>query len=194
MTVRKIWILIAAGFWMIGIGCAAQPELQKMAWPFGATFDYKENAIQLRIDADRMLNRYGGEAHSLHLCMYQLRNPNEFNRLSSNEDGLYQLLDVNCGFTDGSVANATPITVQPGERETYIYSRAEEARYVGFVAGYYNLEKERIVRLERVPVVLVQKKTGMFSKKVEVPVVPDMLIQLKLGPEQILSIAATPGP
>lgn len=190
---RKSCLLLCAGLWLLGMAsCKSAPEPQKLEWPYGVTFSYKENAIKLHIDADRELNRFRGDANSLHLCMYQLRNPNEFNRLSNNEDGLYQLLDVNCGFSDGSVADATPITVQPGERETYIYNRAEEARYVGFVAGYYNLEKERIVRLERVPVVLIQKKTGMFSKKVEVPVVPDMLINLKLGPEQILSIEANP--
>ncbi|WP_373500924.1 type VI secretion system lipoprotein TssJ [Desulfococcus sp.] len=179
---------------MLGMAsCKSAPEPQKLEWPYGATFNYKENAIKLHIDADRELNRFRGDANSLHLCMYQLRNPNEFNRLSNNEDGLYQLLDVNCGFSHGDVADATPITVQPGERETYIYNRAEEARYVAFVAGYYSLEKERIVRLVRVPVVLMTKSTGMFSKKEEIPMVADMLIHLKLGPEQILSIESNPG-
>jgi len=191
--VRNIWILIGAGWLMLGLAsCGSSPDTQKLEWPYGAKFDYKENAIKLQIDADRELNRYNGDPNSLHLCMYQLRNPNDLNRLSSNEDGLYQLLDVNCSFSDGSVANATPITVQPGEHETYVYNRAEDARYVAFVAGYYSLEKERIVRLIRVPIVMIKKSTGFFTS-VEVPTPANMHIKLKLGPEQIQGIDMNPG-
>jgi type VI secretion system VasD/TssJ family lipoprotein len=179
-------------FGMLCLGGCPRPDTQQLEWPYGAIFEYKENAIKLEVDADRELNRYQGDANSLHLCMYQLRNPNELNRLSNNEDGLYQLLSVNCGFSDGSVANATPMTVQPGEKETYIYNRAEDARYVAFVAGYYALERERIIRLVRVPVVLVKKSTGFFSST-QVPKVPNMQVKLKLGPEQIISIDVIPG-
>ncbi len=189
---RNIWIWTAMVFGMLCLGGCPRPDTQQLEWPYGAIFEYKENAIKLEVDADRELNRYQGDANSLHLCMYQLRNPNELNRLSNNEDGLYQLLSVNCGFSDGSVANATPMTVQPGEKETYIYNRAEDARYVAFVAGYYALERERIIRLVRVPVVLVKKSTGFFSST-QVPKVPNMQVKLKLGPEQITSIDVIPG-
>ncbi len=168
------------------LSCAST-DTAKLEWPYGARFEYKENAIKLKVNADKNLNIYEGEAKTLHLCVYQLRSPNIINKMTSNEDGLYQLLEKKCGFSDGSVASSMALTVQPGESVSYTFDRAEGAKYIAFVAGYYSLQKERIVRIVRVPVVFVKKSTGIFSS-VEVPTPANLNIRLSLGPKQILKI------
>lgn len=170
--------------------CGSQSKnLMEAEWPYGAKFVYKEGAIRLHITADPRLNLYEGEPKTLHLCIYQLRNPNTINQMANNLDGLYQLLDQNCGFSDGSVAGSKALTIYPGEKNTYVLDRAEGAKYVVIVGGYFSLEGDRITRLVRVPVIFIKKKTGMF-KTVEIAQ-PDILdIYLTLGPQQILKMEA----
>lgn len=176
------------------VSCASSPNPLRTEWPFGAQFPYKESAITVKLAADPQLNLYDGRANSLHVCMYQLRDPNAFNKAANNEDGLYILLNQNCNFADGSVADAVPISVQPGENMKYVYNRAEGARYVAFVAGYFESpQKQRVVRLDRVPVVFAKQSTGMFSSE-EVPVAANMHISLTLGADQIqaFNVSHTP--
>ena len=42
--------------------------------------------------------------------------------------------------------------VYPGKEKTEVLDRAEGTRYVGIVAGYVSLQKERAVRIQDVPV------------------------------------------
>ena len=171
------------------VSCPSQPKPNGpgVEWPFGATFNYKEGAIKVHVKADSKLNLYEGDPNTLHLCVYQLRNPNTLNQMASNMDGLYQLLDQNCGFSDGSVAGSKALTVYPGETNTYVLDRAEGAKYVAFVAGYFSLENDRIMRLVRVPITFIEKKTGLF-KSVRIPQPDQLDANLILGPEQIQKI------
>jgi len=61
--------------------------------------------------------------------------------------------------------------------------RAEGARYVAVAAGYYLLEKERMVRLYEIPVVIEKKG---FIKRSKTQKLGILEIDLRLGPEQIL--------
>ncbi len=170
------------------VSCPSQPKPNgTLEWPYGAKFNYKEGAIKVHVKADPKLNIYEGDPNTLHLCVYQLRNPNTINQMASNMDGLYQLLDQNCGFSDGSVAGSKALTVYPGETKTYDLDRAEGAKYVAFVAGYFSLENDRIMRLVRVPVTFVKKKTGLF-KSVEIAQPDQLDVYLTLGPQQIQKI------
>ncbi len=182
-------VLILSFVALIG-SCGSQSKnLVEPEWPYGAKFIYKESAIRLHITADPRLNLYEGEPKTLHLCIYQLRNPNTINQMANNLDGLYQLLDKNCGFSDSSVAGSKALTIYPGEKNTYVLDRAEGAKYVVILAGYFSLEGDRITRLVRVPVIFVKKKTGLF-KTVEIAQ-PDILdIYLTLGPQQIQKMEA----
>lgn len=185
------WLLMVV---LVMVSCASPSKRLPTEWPFGAQFPYKESAITVKLTADPQLNLYEGQANSLHVCMYQLRDPNAFNKASNNEDGLYILLNQNCSFSDGSVADAVPISVQPGENMKYVYNRAEDAKYIAFVAGYFESpQKQRVVRLDRVPVIFVKQSTGMFSSE-DVPVAANMHISLTLGPDQIqeFNVSHTP--
>lgn len=141
---------------------------------------YEKDAIKLRVKADPMLNLDDGKAHTLYACIYQLKDPNGFNQLSGDESGLYKLLD--CKLFDQGVAVSKRLIVHPGEDTTLVLDRAENAKYLAVVAGYYDIVKERITRLIEIPVVIEEK--GFFSKEKKKK--PGLLdVTLFLGPQQI---------
>lgn len=155
--------------------CASQP-LPPPEWT------YEKDAVQIHIKADPKLNLDDGVAHTLVLCIYQLRDPNTFNQLSDDTEGIYKLLE--CNLFDGSVATAKRVIVHPGQDTTVRLDRAEGAKYVAVAAGYYELQKRRMIRLYDIPVVIEAR--GLIKRsKLSKPGV--LVIELDLGPSQIRS-------
>ncbi len=153
--------------------CASQP-------PVPPEWRYEKEAINVRLRADALLNLYDGAPHTLHICVYQLKDPNAFNQLSEDEEGLYKLLE--CGGFDSSVISHKRLSIQPGQDATFVVGRAEGARYVALVAGYYVLRKDSMVRLFDVPVIV--KRRSFFSRT-KVSRAAPLSIDLGLGPQQI---------
>ncbi len=143
-------------------------------------WNYEKDAIKLQVIADPMLNLDDGKAHTLYACIYQLKDPNGFNQLSGDQSGLYKLLD--CKLFDQGVASSKRLIVHPGEDTILVLDRAENAKYLAVVAGYYDIIKERITRLIEIPVIIEEK--GFISKERKQK--PGLLdIKLFLGPQQI---------
>jgi type VI secretion system VasD/TssJ family lipoprotein len=109
---------------------------------------YKEKAIHVNLTADSRLNLYEGSPHALVLCLYQLKDPNAFNQLVEEKDGLLKLLD--CNRFDPSVGTAKRLVIQPSQVEKQDIDRAEGAKYIAIAAGYYAY-KERPTRIYTVP-------------------------------------------
>lgn len=156
--------------------CVPQPPLPP-AW------QYEKEAIKVRFRADVLLNLYEGAPHTLHVCVYQLRDPNAFNQFSEDEEGLYKLLE--CSGFDGSVISHKRLSIQPGQDATFVVDRAEGAKYVGIVAGYYVLKKGSMVRLFDVPVVVESK--GCLSRT-KVSKAALLSIDIGLGQQQIKEV------
>ncbi len=143
-------------------------------------WSYEEEAIHLDLKADSQLNLYDGNPHTLHICVYQLRDPNAFEPLTGDEDGLYELLE--CGSFDPSVRSSKILIMRPGQHANISLDRAEETKCVAIVAGYYSLEKDGIIRLFDIPEVV--EKAGTFGRtKTARP--GKLNIELALGPQQI---------
>lgn len=106
---------------------------------------FKENAITGTIKGDPQLNLYQNRPHPVYLCIYQLKDPNGFNQLAGEKNGIEKLME--CGRFDGSVAYSKRLVVQPGQEMVENEDRAEGARFLGVVAGYFDLRKEHVVRL-----------------------------------------------
>lgn len=141
---------------------------------------YEENAIHLQLTADQELNLFQNRPHQLSMCLYQLRDPNSFNQLAGDEEGLYKLLE--CQRFDPSVATSTRLSIQPGQEVTQSLDRAEGALYVAVVAGYYTLQKDHIIRLFKIPIV-VEKKGWL--RRTEVYKLGHLDIGLLLGPQEL---------
>jgi type VI secretion system VasD/TssJ family lipoprotein len=144
---------------------------------------YEKEAIRMQVKADYRLNYYDEEAHTLLLCIYQLSDPNAFNQLSNDEDGLYTLLDCKL-FGDGAAASKRMI-IQPGQDIDIMLDRAEGARYVAMAAGYYIMEKDRMVKIVDIPEIVETK--GFFRKK-KTRKPGRLSVVLSLGPQQITTV------
>jgi len=172
---KKPVAIFVLSFLMILIcSCASKPVILPPEWR------YERNAIHVHIKADPQLNLYEGSAHALHLCVYQFRDPNLFQQLIEERTGLSTLLE--CSRFDPSVTGSRRFVVMPNQEIYESLDRAEGSRYVGVVAGYYQLQKDRTSLLFSVPVAQVKEKKT-------ITLVPDRLdLNLYLWPQQIQEI------
>lgn len=157
--------------------CAATP-------PPPPNYSYGKDGIEVHIQSDPRLNMNQGSPHTLLICVHQLRDPNTFNRLTGDTNGIYTLLE--CSQFDSSVTHSKRIIVQPGQKVSYTLDRAEGTKYVGVGAGYYNVRKKDVIRLYEVPIV-TRSLGGLSRSRIAEP---DLLnIELDLGPTKIRDIA-----
>lgn len=156
-------------------GCAAkQADLPE--------YTYQENAIQINLRADAKLHWHEGTPHTLMVCVYQLRDLNSFNYLSSTKEGLYQLLE--CRNSDASIVTSNREFIQPGDNTLLTYDRSEDTRNVGLVAGYYDMREENMIRKAKIPV--VKEIKGFFTRK-EIAKPSQLTMDVTLGPYGIIS-------
>lgn len=157
--------------------CATTPA--KTGGEPAAQWEYEKDAISLQLKVDKQLNFKDRKPHSLALCVYQLKSPNAFNQLAGDRNGIYQLLQ--CQIFDPSVAVSKQIFVTPGKDVDTKLDRAEGATYVAVVAGYYGIDKDKIVRLYKIPEITERK--GVMLTKVTKP--GKLEIRLILGAVQL---------
>jgi len=138
-------------------------------------YGYEKDAISLRLKGDPNLNLFEKRPHTLLVCVYQLRDPNALNQVLQDAEDVTKLLE--CARFDPSIVNAKKFILQPGKEISEALDRAEGARYIGIVAGYYNLDKQRASRILPVPV------GGLFGKKAS-----RMNLEVFLGPDEIQGV------
>lgn len=136
-------ILMVSVFAMSTVSCTSLFGTSEPKW------EYEKSAIDLCIQSDPHLNLLQEKSHSLMVCVYHLRDLNGFNQLMDEKGGLSKLLE--CERFDPGVTYAKRIVVQPNQATKEAMDRSEGAKYVGIVAGYYDLEKENAVRTFQIP-------------------------------------------
>jgi type VI secretion system VasD/TssJ family lipoprotein len=164
------WLMLLA---FLFYACAHQP-------PPPPDWRGEKEAIHLRVRADSQLNLHEDIPHALVLCIYQLRSKTTFNYLTDEIDGRYRLLE--CEVFDASVVNAKRLILQPGEDMTLLMDRSWGAKHLAFVAGYFLLQKRRIIRVVDFPVIV--EKKGFGGQKTTVRV-GELKLELVLGAQQI---------
>jgi type VI secretion system VasD/TssJ family lipoprotein len=141
---KKIFI----GSFLLAIlvcACATTAKEQKSAniWAF------EKDAITLDLKTDKKLNLRNKKPHTVLVCVYQLKHPTAFNKLTRDQTGLQELLE--CQVFDPSMVASTRIIVNPGQDINMKLDRAEGTQFVALVAGYYTVDKNKIVRLYQIP-------------------------------------------
>ncbi len=144
-------------------------------------WEYKPKSIQVSVSAAAMLNEYQGASHALQLVIYQFDNINKFVELAEYRDGLKKLLKAK-NF-DPSVQAVKKIFIDPGQTDKLVLDRAEKARYVGIVAGYFELIPGRATCFFEIPHKV--KKKGMIFFRKKVAVISDLKINLRLKEHEI---------
>lgn len=146
---------------------------------------YAPGSLELRFHADKMLNMYDEQGHTLILCVYQLSSPNAFNKLVKTQTGLRKLLE--CKDFDKTAVYYERLVVQPGEDKVMPLNRAEKAKYMAVAAGYYELEPSRSTRLFEIPI--ITRDEGFFTTDL-VRHPGKLLVNLFLGPTGIQLIGS----
>ncbi len=145
---------------------------------------YKPQSIDISYNADMMLNEFKGSSHALQLVIYQLDNTNKFLELAGYKDGLIELLKAE-NF-DASVTAVKKMFIDPGESNKLRLDRAEKSRWVGVVAGYFDLVPGRSTCFFEIPHKI--EKQGMFFFRKKVAVISDLKINLILKEHEIKGI------
>jgi predicted component of type VI protein secretion system len=105
------------------------------------------------------------------LVFYQLSQSSVFSQFLDTPEGRAKLL-AGDSF-DASVLSRRRLVVQPGETQRVVLDRVEGARYLGAVAGFYNIQTQDMSRL----LPIVRETTGMLSWKKPKP----QLVRFALG-------------
>ena len=172
-----VYLLSAVLFSVWLASCAHQAPPAVPQWT------YEREAIHLRIEADSNLNLHEGKPHTLMICIYQLTRKSSFNELAEEIDGRYKLLE--CRPFDGTVAGTKRLIIHPGENLNLLIDRLEGARHLAIVAGYYLLEKRRIIRVVDFPII-TQK--GGFMGSESSSKVGKLYLRIIFGDQQIRGI------
>ncbi|KML54614.1 type VI secretion protein [Burkholderia cepacia] len=122
-------------------------------------WDYAPDALLLDIDASPRLNEYQNTPHTLLLTIFQTTDAQAFRNLSDDPNHLRATLTA--GTAAAGFIQVTRYVVAPGTRVALSIDRAQQARYVGIVAGYYDFDGPRAARLYDVPLKI--DKRGWFS-------------------------------
>lgn len=142
-----------------------------------ADWSYQKAGISLHLRADPKLNLFRNTPHTLLLCIYHLRDPNGFQQLQSEKDGLQRLLD--CNRFDSSVMHARTLVVQPGQEIEELMDRADGAKFIGIAAGYYKGDRKLVTRAYPVPLLEEIRGGGVAQ------ITQRLSIHLYLGPHGI---------
>lgn len=167
------------------VSCASDEGARRGPAQPALSCPYKQDAIQVSLIADQQLNLFNNAAHTLYICFYQLKDPNIFKLKTKYDDGLNELLD--CSLFDPSVTSFERMTVEPGKDQVLTLDRAEATNYFAMVAGYYQMEPDRITRLWEIP---VETKTKILTPWKKYQVCRDLSLHITLGSQQIERVEA----
>lgn len=170
---------------LLSMICAAcQP---KNVTPPTVKWDFQPDSIHIQYDAAADLNLYGGSAHTLMLVVFQLTDAADFMNYSRTTDGIGRLMQVHdmdqrTTVNLKSMVDLRTAFISPGNKDTLTINRVEGAKWVGIVAGYFNVVPEQSSAVYPIPVDLI--KTGFFRKKMSARP-GDLYIDIQLGTNAI---------
>jgi len=144
-------------------------------------WSFESGAVSIEYSADKSLNFFNDKPHTMIIVVYQMTAVDAFNTMSITEEGLKKLLQAD--RFDPSVVGIDKIIVQPDEKKTKVFDRFENAKWVGIVAGYYELVPGQVSNTYKIPVIYGER--GRIRKRKTVDV-GTLLIKVNLGPKTIL--------
>ncbi len=192
-AMKKIKIILTLLALTVLASCASKPTeltVPEEKWV------YEIRAINLVARASTDLNTVRGRPHSLALGIFQMNDPNTFRGLSVSQAGAVELLQK--GQIDDSIVNFQLINLRPGEQKKVSINRAQTAKYIGVIAGYFKLNPKTDVKIFPIP--LREIKRGVVEKALamaslisdEAKAIPgklNLFVDLgRTGSKQIISI------
>nr|WP_321466012.1 type VI secretion system lipoprotein TssJ [uncultured Desulfobulbus sp.] len=125
-----------------------------------------ENGVRLTFRADKRVNFYDGQAHSVAVAVYQLAEPNGFSQLITYPAGVQQILIASKELPPSLASDQ--FFLQPGETVEKVYDRAEGAKWLILAAGLYTASPQQTALLAKIPFE-VERSWLTFSKTAVIP-------------------------
>jgi type VI secretion system VasD/TssJ family lipoprotein len=184
--------IFCAGIFLLSIvinacGSKAEPDKQTPPLPnqdqtlanMGVTPSrgFEPGGIRIIYSSADNLNYYESVPHTVTFIVYQMEGTSKFNDLAKSEDGLLQLLQAE--RFDASVVGVDQYFIEPGEQKTLVIDRAEKAKWVGVVSGYYNMSSGKVNRVYEIPV-SVEKK-GVYGFRTTEAKMEKLVVKLHFG-------------
>lgn len=152
--------LLLVVFSLLSVGLSSKKPDPVPVWQF------EQNSVYINYSADKKLNFFNDKPHTLIVIIYQLTRIDAFNVLVNTEEGLKKLLQEE--RFDPSVASLDKIIIQPGEKKIAVFDRVENAKWVGIVAGYYELIPGQVNQTYQIPVIFGKKGWLRSTKTVKI--------------------------
>jgi type VI secretion system VasD/TssJ family lipoprotein len=145
-------------------------------------YRYIKDAVVINMQATANLNTFNNQSHTVVLVLYELSNPNIFNQMLEDPDGVVKLLEGT--QFDSSVLSRRRLVVQPEEERVFSMDRVEGARYLGVVAGFYSMQGPE--NFSRLFALGMEQPPSFFWARGEEP---HMDIKLRLGADGFIGPA-----
>ena len=120
-------------------------ELAKKMATEAAPVEALKQGIRVDIAADRQLNYFNNQSHTLVLVVYQLSTPDYFKQMAASPEGMGELLEAKPN--EPSFVSKSKLVIQPGESRQVYIDRVKDANYVGILAGYFSDDIKGLTRL-----------------------------------------------
>ncbi len=149
---RLFKTLFLSGLLLLVSACSSTPtelSVEEEEWV------YEVRAINLALRATADVNSVSGRPHSIVVGVYQLNDPNTFSGLTVTREGAVELLQK--GKIDETVVNYQLLTLRPGEQKKVSISRAQTAKYIGVIAGYFKLNPKTDVKILPIPIRAIKR-------------------------------------
>jgi predicted component of type VI protein secretion system len=148
----------------------------EVEWP------YAKEAILVDMVADIDLNFYSNQPHTLVLGVVQVADAKVFVDWLAKPEAVLKTL-VN-GKAATEVLKFERYVVSPGKKTALKIDRVQEAKFVGFVAGYYQFNELQAARLFKIPLNVRTSGIITTSYKAEPAV---LALRLFLGSDRIVN-------
>jgi len=148
----------------------------KVSWP------YAKEAIWLELAADTDLNFYANRSHSLVLGVWQVDDEKVFVKLLNDPVALSKGLTT--GTLPEKVLQLDRFVIQPDTNSLLKIDRVQDAKYVGFLAGYYVYDSSRSAKYYRIPLNI--QSSGLISKTYTAEPA-QLTLRLRLGSQRIVN-------
>jgi type VI secretion system VasD/TssJ family lipoprotein len=141
-----------------------------------------KEGVLIEITSATDLNLYQNLPHTLLLTVFQMTDAAAFQKLVADPQQLSRALGS--GQAGAGFVQLNRYVVSPGRRTLLALDRVQQSRYVGLVAGYYQLDAQANSRLFEVPLAVSSK--GWFSSTYTAEPVP-LAIRMQLGAQGIVA-------
>lgn len=148
----------------------------EVEWP------YEKDAILVDLVSDLTLNFYSNQSHTVVLGVFQLADQKAFVDLLAKPDAVMKVLVG--GKASPEVVQFDRYVVNPGKKTTLKIDRVQGAKFVGFVAGYYQLKPVQAARLFRIPLNIETSGIVTTTYKAEPAI---LAVRLFLGNDRIVN-------